>query len=79
MILMGVRDCPTQYHSGRNPKRRPHDRTRTLDAGSRCADRADDIERAEGALFFSQLGTPAAKEAMTAFLEKRTPDFSKYD
>ena len=31
----------------------------------------------EGAHFARMLGEPAAREAMTAFMEKRKPDFSK--
>jgi hypothetical protein len=31
----------------------------------------------EGASFSRMLGEPAAKEAFTAFLERRKPDFSK--
>jgi enoyl-CoA hydratase/carnithine racemase len=31
----------------------------------------------EGAQFGRMLGEPAAREAMTAFMEKRKPDFSK--
>jgi enoyl-CoA hydratase/carnithine racemase len=40
----------------------------------------DQIEQAgkiEGREFFSRLSSPEAKEAFTAFLEKRPPDFSK--
>jgi len=40
----------------------------------------DEVEEAvkiEGAEFFSRLSSPEAKEAFTAFLEKRPPDFSK--
>ena len=33
----------------------------------------------EGDVFFRNLVSPAAREAMTAFVEKRTPDFSKFD
>jgi len=32
--------------------------------------------QAEGELFFENLSSPAAREAMSAFLEKRAPDFS---
>ena len=39
------------------------------------ADRA----RAEAVLFSECLASPAAKEAFTAFLEKRAPDFSRFD
>jgi hypothetical protein len=31
----------------------------------------------EGQLFSRMLGEPAAREAFGAFMEKRTPDFSK--
>jgi enoyl-CoA hydratase/carnithine racemase len=33
----------------------------------------------ERAAFGRLLGEPAAREAMTAFLEKRKPDFSRFD
>jgi enoyl-CoA hydratase/carnithine racemase len=32
----------------------------------------------EGKLFGERLASPEAKEAFTAFLEKRKPDFSKF-
>ncbi|MCB1893524.1 MAG: enoyl-CoA hydratase/isomerase family protein, partial [Rhodocyclaceae bacterium] len=34
--------------------------------------------REEGEIFTRQLASPAAKEAFSAFLEKRKPDFSKF-
>jgi enoyl-CoA hydratase/carnithine racemase len=33
---------------------------------------------AEGKVFREQLASPEAKEAMTAFFEKRKPDFSRF-
>ena len=33
----------------------------------------------EGVSFMQRLGSPEAMEAMTAFLEKREPDFSQFD
>jgi len=33
----------------------------------------------EGEIFRRQLASPAAKEAFSAFLEKRKPDFSKFE
>ncbi|HTO98131.1 MAG TPA: enoyl-CoA hydratase [Myxococcales bacterium] len=35
--------------------------------------------RAEGQLFQERLSSPEAKEAFTAFFEKRKPDFSRFD
>jgi enoyl-CoA hydratase/carnithine racemase len=42
-------------------------------------DRSGVIERIaeEGAIFSEQLRSPEAREAIGAFFEKRTPDFSK--
>ena len=33
----------------------------------------------EGGLFAQRLGSPEAREAMSAFMEKRKPDFSQFD
>ncbi len=35
--------------------------------------------RAEGDAFLARLGAPEAREAMTAFMEKRKPDFSRFE
>lgn len=48
---------------------------RLLKRGSR--DQVEEAAKIEGAEFFSRLSSPEAKEAFTAFLEKRAPDFSK--
>jgi enoyl-CoA hydratase/carnithine racemase len=48
---------------------------RLLKRGSR--DQVEETAKTEGAEFFSRLNSPEAKEAFTAFLEKRAPDFSK--
>jgi enoyl-CoA hydratase/carnithine racemase len=32
---------------------------------------------AEGEIFIARLGSPEAREAMTAFFERRQPDFSR--
>lgn len=48
---------------------------RLLKRGSR--DQVEEAVKIEGAEFFSRLSSPEAKEAFTAFLEKRPPDFSK--
>jgi enoyl-CoA hydratase/carnithine racemase len=43
--------------------------------------RSDVVLRAistEGALFLDRLGSPEAREALSAFFEKRKPDFSKF-
>jgi 1,4-dihydroxy-2-naphthoyl-CoA synthase len=34
--------------------------------------------RLEGAAFAERLASPEAKEAITAFFEKRKPDFSRF-
>jgi len=39
----------------------------------------DERVRAEGELFAQQLQSDAAREALSAFMEKRAPDFSKFD
>jgi enoyl-CoA hydratase/carnithine racemase len=38
-----------------------------------------EVMRHESMIFGQQLGSPEAKEAFTAFFEKRKPDFSKFD
>lgn len=43
------------------------------------AGRLHDHMREEGAQFDKRLGSPEAREAMTAFMEKRPPDFSQFD
>ncbi|HEV2830297.1 MAG TPA: enoyl-CoA hydratase [Pyrinomonadaceae bacterium] len=48
---------------------------RLLKRGSR--DQVEETAKTEGAEFFARLSSPEAKEAFTAFLEKRAPDFSK--
>ncbi|HEV2830300.1 MAG TPA: enoyl-CoA hydratase, partial [Pyrinomonadaceae bacterium] len=48
---------------------------RLLKRGSR--DQVEETAKTEGAEFFSRLNSPEAKEAFTAFLEKRPPNFSK--
>lgn len=48
---------------------------RLLKRGSR--DRVEEAAKIEGLEFFSRLSSPEAKEAFTAFLEKRAPDFSR--
>ncbi|MDF1780945.1 MAG: enoyl-CoA hydratase [Alcanivoracaceae bacterium] len=35
--------------------------------------------KVEGDLFFQRLSSPEAREAMSSFVEKRKPDFSKFD
>ena len=44
----------------------------------RYADAVAGAMRDEGESFRAQLASPEAKEAMTAFFEKRKPDFSKF-
>jgi enoyl-CoA hydratase/carnithine racemase len=48
---------------------------RLLKRGSRA--QVEEAVKIEGAEFFSRLSSPEAREAFTAFLEKRAPDFSK--
>ncbi len=48
---------------------------RLLKRGSR--DQVEEAVNIEGAEFFSRLSSPEAKEAFTAFLEKRPPDFTR--
>lgn len=43
------------------------------------AAQVDETITAEGELFCKRLGQPEAQEAMNAFLEKRKPDFSKFN
>ena len=40
-------------------------------------DQVEEAAKIEGAEFFSRLSSPEAREAFTAFLEKRPPDFTK--
>ena len=43
---------------------------------------AEEVERtmrAEGETFRALLGSPAAREALAAFAEKRQPDFTRFD
>lgn len=42
-------------------------------------DRLREVMELEGKVFRTRLASPEAAEAMTAFLEKRTPDFSKFE
>lgn len=44
----------------------------------RTAEAVAEQIREEGMLFRERLGAPEAKEAMTAFFEKRKPDFSRF-
>ena len=46
----------------------------TVDGGARTLEAME----AEGKVFRDQLSSPEAKEAMTAFFEKRKPDFSRF-